>query len=114
MTANDRKNRERQRKRDAGLVQLQIWVPRHHHAAIKAFAQSLAADPPTCHAPAGRADRAGEVDPVAGSTGPVAGKVPLAGIVGPVAGMEWLNPDAEETLLRDADNTAWEPAPGGG
>jgi hypothetical protein len=62
MTPNDRKKRERQRKRDAGLVPCQIWAPRQHHAAIKAFAQSLAADPPICNAPAGRAvttERAG-------------------------------------------------------
>ena len=42
MTAVDRKQRERQRKHAAGLIRLEVWAPPQHHAAIKAFAQSLA------------------------------------------------------------------------
>ena len=93
MTAMERKRRERQRRRDAGLVQLQIWALPQHHAAIKAFARALA-DPPICDTPAGEADMAGGADPVAASvypvavntcTDPVAGKVPLAVSVDPVA-----------------------------
>jgi hypothetical protein len=41
----------------------------------------------------------------------VAGKVPLAVSVDPVAGMEWHNPETGETLVRNADNTAWKVAP---
>ncbi len=58
MTAMERKRRERQRRRDAGLVQLQIWALPQHHAAIKAFARALA-DPPIRDIPAGEAERAG-------------------------------------------------------
>ena len=72
MTDADRSRRLRQRKKTAGLVRLDLWTPREHHAAIKAFAESLAADPPICNAPAGEVD-------------PVAGKVPLAGSTDPVA-----------------------------
>jgi hypothetical protein len=42
MTVIDRKRRERDRKQAAGLVRLEIWAPPQHHAAIKAFAHSLA------------------------------------------------------------------------
>lgn len=42
MAAIDRKQRERQRKQAAGLVRLEVWAAPQHHAAIKAFAQSLA------------------------------------------------------------------------
>ena len=59
MADADRSRRLRQRKKTAGLVRLDLWTPREHHAAIKAFAQSLAADPPICNTPAGEADRAG-------------------------------------------------------
>ena len=79
MTDADRARRCRQRKKVAGLVRLDLWTPREHHAAIRAFAQSLAADPPICNAPAGEGDQ------VAGSTDPVAGKAPLAVSVAPVA-----------------------------
>ena len=68
MTAIDRKQRERQRKQAAGLVRLEVWAPPQHHAAIKAFAQSLAGSSAT-------APVAGSVDPVAVSVcpDPVAG-----------------------------------------
>ena len=46
MTVIDRKRRERQRKHDAGLVRLELWAAPQHHAAIKAFAQSLAGASP--------------------------------------------------------------------
>ena len=88
MAAIDRKQRERQRKQAAGLVRLELWASPQHHAAIKAFAQSLAgsttADPVAGAAPD---PVAVSVDPVAGSTppDPVAGKAPLAGKADPVA-----------------------------
>jgi len=69
MTATERKRRERQRRRDAGLVQLQLWAMPQHHAAIKAFARALA-------------------DPVAASVYPVAVNTctdPVAVSVDPVA-----------------------------
>jgi hypothetical protein len=68
MTATERKRRERQRRREAGFVEVKLWALPQHHAAIKAFARALA-------------------DPVAASTctDPVAGKVPLAVSVDPVA-----------------------------
>ena len=65
MAAIDRKQRERQRKQAAGLVRLEVWASPQHHAAIKAFAQSLAGASPDPVAGA-------EPDPVAVSVAPVA------------------------------------------
>jgi hypothetical protein len=75
MTATERKRRERQRRREAGFVEVKLWALPQHHAAIKAFARALV-DPV-----------AASVYPVAASTctDPVAGKVPLAVSVDPVA-----------------------------
>jgi hypothetical protein len=66
MTATERKRRERQRRRAAGFVEVKLWALPQHHAAIKAFAQSLAADPPIRQTPAGEADMAGGADPGGG------------------------------------------------
>lgn len=41
MTPAERKAAERQRKRDAGLVRLEIWVPAHLHQIIKDFVAKL-------------------------------------------------------------------------
>jgi hypothetical protein len=68
MTVIDRKRRERQRKQAAGLVRLEVWAPARHHAAIKAFAQSLAGSIAPDPEPGGA-----KPDPVAVSVDPVAG-----------------------------------------
>lgn len=55
-----RKRRQRARRKEAGISEVRgIWLPIDMHAAVKAFAQSLDADQPTCHTPAGDADPGG-------------------------------------------------------
>lgn len=39
--ANERKAKERQAKRDAGLVRVEIWVPRDKLVELKAFVAKL-------------------------------------------------------------------------
>lgn len=41
LTPAQRKAAQRQRQRNNGLVQLELWAPREHHAQIKAFATAL-------------------------------------------------------------------------
>ena len=68
MTATERKRRERQRRREAGLAELQLWALPQHHEAIKAFARALADPPllPIRHSEAGGVAQAGGAGPGGG------------------------------------------------
>jgi hypothetical protein len=43
LTPAQRKAAQRQRQREQGLVKLELWAPPDQHAAIRAFAEHLAA-----------------------------------------------------------------------
>ena len=44
--ANERKAKERQAKRDAGLVRVEVWVPKGDAQKVRAIADDLC-NPPT-------------------------------------------------------------------
>lgn len=48
--ANERKAKERKAKRDAGLVPVEIWVPRDRKAEIIAIAAQMVAESPKVNA----------------------------------------------------------------
>jgi hypothetical protein len=52
MTPNERKAAERQRRRDAGLVPIEVWVPASRKAELVAAIAALIKPPaPADHAP---------------------------------------------------------------
>lgn len=46
MTAAERKRAERERKRRAGLVKLELWLPPQLHARVRKYAERITAPPP--------------------------------------------------------------------